>query len=357
MNIRCRALLIFFLSTVLVASTFSVAFARNKQINVCSWPDFFPEWLLTEFYQETGYTVVVTESSTSEAMRDWLKYSQFDLVTPSSDYVYDLVQEGLIQPLKTGRVANFGYLEPRLATVGVHSGQNYFLSIRWGLTGIAANKKLLRQLKIKPEEITSVKDLWRSEFKNKVSIVNNLTTVISLGLLSLGHDVNEIDPDKVNQAFERIVTLQPNLAVVQNIDTYDLLHDGQVAIAYAWTEAALGDLKHDDVVLIYPRENPVAWTDGVAVVSGADDLDAAYLLLNYIMRPEIGARMAAECGYAPSNTRSIPLLSKELRENKAVFPPKEIVERASFEEPLPDDMSRDLELRWDMVKNEHYKNK
>ena len=357
MKTQCRAVLIFVISTLLVVSAFSAAFARSKQINVCSWPDFFPEWLLTEFYKETGYMVVVTESSTNGAMRDWLKQAQFDLVTPSSDYVHQLVLDGLIQHLDISRITNHGFLEPRLASIGQDSGRNYFLPIKWGLTGIVVSKKALRELKVNPEEITSVKDLWRDEFKGKVSIINDLRTVVSLGLLSLGYDINDIEPDKTNQALERIVALQPNLAVVQNIDTYELLHSGQVAIAYAWTDSSIDDTNHDDIMLIYPKEKPVAWADGVSVVAKADNLDAVYLFLNYIMRPEVGARMVKESGYAPANTHAIPLLSKELRENRGIFPPQDIKDRASFEKPLPGDISRDLELRWDMVKNEQYKSK
>lgn len=354
MNRQYRVVFVFFIAIIFVSLTFSTALVRNKQINICSWPDFFPEWLLSEFHKETGYVVVVTEASTNSAMRDWLRQSPFDLVTPSSDYLHQLAADGLIRPLDTSRITDHAFLEPRFAAIAQDAGQNYFLPVNWGLTGIAMNKNLVRSLKVNPDEINSVNDLWRDEFKGKVSVINDLRTAISLGLSSLGYDINEPDPVKINQAFDRIVSLQPNIAVVQNIHTYELLHGGQIAIAYAWADAPLGDAAHEDIRLVYPKETPVAWVDGVSITAGAEDLDAVYAFLNYIMRPEVGARMSRESGYASANTRAVKLLPEELRQNKGIFPPQSARDRASLEKPLPDNIGKDLELRWDMVKNDQY---
>jgi spermidine/putrescine-binding protein len=67
-----------------------------------------------------------------------------------------------------------------------------------------------------------------------------------------------------------------------------------------------------DARWVAPEERPLSWVCGLAVTSAAENIDAAYALINWQASPEAQA-IRADGGYVVTNPKAIPLADPSAR--------------------------------------------
>jgi spermidine/putrescine transport system substrate-binding protein len=77
------------------------------------------------------------------------------------------------------------------------------------------------------------------------------------------------------------------------------------------TESMIRDGVHAQ--WIPPKEGVLSWVCGLGITSKAQNLDAAYKLINYYLTPEAQA-IAGEAGFVVMNPKAVPLMDPEFRE-------------------------------------------
>jgi spermidine/putrescine transport system substrate-binding protein len=61
--------------------------------------------------------------------------------------------------------------------------------------------------------------------------------------------------------------------------------------------------------------------DNLAIPKGAENVAAAHLFIDYLLRPDISKQISEEFPYTNPNLEARKLLSKEEQENPASYPP------------------------------------
>lgn len=56
----------------------------------------------------------------------------------------------------------------------------------------------------------------------------------------------------------------------------------------------------------------------------AKNKDEAYQFLNYLLRPEVIAHISDHVYYANANKEATPLVSADIRNNPAIYPPEDV---------------------------------
>ena len=64
---------------------------------------------------------------------------------------------------------------------------------------------------------------------------------------------------------------------------------------------------------VAPKEGVLSWVCGLAITSSAENLDAAYKLLNYYASPEAQA-ISGEQGFVAMTPKALPLIPPEFRQ-------------------------------------------
>ncbi|MEH2763340.1 spermidine/putrescine ABC transporter substrate-binding protein PotF, partial [Klebsiella pneumoniae] len=64
--------------------------------------------------------------------------------------------------------------------------------------------------------------------------------------------------------------------------------------------------------------------DVFAMPADAKNKDEAYQFLNYLMRPDVIAKISDQVFYANGNKASTPLVSETIRNNPAIYPPADV---------------------------------
>jgi spermidine/putrescine transport system substrate-binding protein len=83
-----------------------------------------------------------------------------------------------------------------------------------------------------------------------------------------------------------------------------------------------------------PKEGATVWIDNVCIPAKAANPDAAHAFINYLLEPEIGARVVNEASYASANLAAKKKVKPEIRDNPSVYPPDDVLKRCEFMEHL-----------------------
>ncbi len=304
--------------------------AESKVLYFYNWSEYLPESVLKQFTQETGIKVVYTTYDSNEALYAKIKLlagQGYDLVVPSSYYVQKMAKEGLLLKLDTSKLSNFKNLDPRHLNKPFDPGNQFSIPYLWGSTGIIVNSE-----QIDPTQITSWADLWKPEFKGKVLLLNDVRDVFYMALRVLGYSGNSVQAQEIQKAYEKLDQLMPNVRVF-NSDTPRVPYiSGEVQLGMIWNgEAYMAQQENKKFKYIYPKEGAILWMDNLAIPKKAKNVENAYKLIDFLLKPQIAKAICEEIGYASPNQEAVKLLDPAVRDNRTIYPSDHDLAGADFQ--------------------------
>lgn len=301
------------------ASQLALAAAKGAgEVVVYNWSDYIPEDLLRDFTRETGIKVVYSTYESNEAMiakLKLLKGKTYDVVCPSTYFIPQMVEAGLLHELDHSKLPNLALMDPRLTRQSFDPENKYSVPYMWGTYGLIYNKKYAKG------KIESWHDLLRPEFKDRVMLSDDPRDTIGMGLLATGSNPNSLEESEIKKAFGFLSKVRPNVRVFDVTASKRAMVNEEAYIGCIWNgDADLAIAENDDLEFVYPKEGVVMWADNFAITSGAANLENAHIFLNYIMRPDVALRCIEEYGYSTPNLEAIKMMDPELRGNVILNP-------------------------------------
>jgi spermidine/putrescine transport system substrate-binding protein len=306
-----------------------------KELNLYNWAEYLPKTVLDKFTQETGIKVNYATYDTNEVMYakvKTLKGEGYDLVVPSNYYVSRMIRENMLTKLDLSKLTSFKNLDPKLLNQPFDPNNQYSVPYTWGTTGIGFNTK-----HIKTGVITKWADLWDSKYKNSLLMLDDMREVMGMGLKVLGYASNDTNEEHIKQAYEKLLTLLPNVKMFYAESPKIMFLEGEVKSGMIWNgEAFIANRENKEIQYVYPNEGVTLWVDNLVIPQGAKHLENAYKFINFILRPEIGKIIAEEIGYASPNLEVLKLLPKQITENRIAYPSAEDLKNAQLQQDVGD---------------------
>ncbi|WP_319763716.1 extracellular solute-binding protein [Maridesulfovibrio sp.] len=312
------------------------AFAGSNELYLYIWSEYIPDEVVENFTKETGIKVHMSNYDSNEAMYAKIKLAGkgYDLIVPSSDYVSLMRRQGLLLPLDKSKLSNFSNLAPKFTNQAFDPDNKYSIPYMWGSTAIAVNTGMVGK-----DMVNSVTDLWKPELNGKLLLPNDTREAFAIALKLLGYSVNETDPARIEEAYQKLKLLIPSVRVFDSDSPKQALLAEEVAVGVVFNgEAFIANQENPDIKYIYPPEGYSLWIDSMCIPKGAKNIDEAHAFLNYLLRTDVSAKISAEMGYSTPNTKAVNLIPEEVRKNPIVYPPAEVVERGEFEDYLGESM-------------------
>lgn len=301
-----------------------INFCSAETLRVYNWPHYTPNSVLKQFTEETGIHVQLSTYENDEVM--WVKIKSlkgagYDVVFPSHDYVERMIASGYLEPLNKKRIPNFTLLNPELLNKNFDPNNRYSIPYMWGTTGLSYNKKY-----INPKHLSSWNDLWRSEYKNKLLMLDDVGENFAMALVSMGYSVADRNPEHIKQAYKKLKKLWPNILMFSNDNNITAYVDEDVIVGVNWNGVTYQAQRHNpDIQYVYPTEGASLWIDNMVILKKSKHKAAAYKFVNFLTRPDIAKIITEELGNSTPNLATLKLLPKEMRENPVLYPPKEIL--------------------------------
>lgn len=304
----------------------------GKVVNVYIWTNYLPKGVIDDFQRRTGISVNVDTYDSNEAVLEKLQsgVAGYDVVVPSDYMLKILIPQGLVRPLDRSRLPHFGNLDPRFLNQKFDPGNGHSIPYLWGTTGIGYDKRKVQG------PVDSWAALFDPQHAGRILMLDDPREAFGAALKLMGRSINERDPGVLRQAAERLKEQKRLVRTFNSSDFANLLAAGDVDLAQGWNGEIAEVVSHapDRLAYVVPKEGGTLWIDNLAIPTGARNVDAAYALLDYLMEPEVAAKIVNGVHYAGANRAALPLIEAKIRQNPAIYPPQEVLDRCELIEDL-----------------------
>ncbi|WP_105901517.1 extracellular solute-binding protein [Vibrio gangliei] len=319
-----------------LAATFTtgLAHAEDKELYFYNWSEYIPNDVLQDFTKETGIKVIYSTYESNESMYAKLKTQGkgYDLVVPSTYFVSKMRKEGMLMKLDKSKLSHFADLDPNYLNKPFDPGNDYSIPYIWGATGIGINTDMLDKSSIKKWD-----DLWDPKWVGQLMMMDDPRELFHIALTKLGYSGNTTDPDQIKEAYEELKKLMPNVLVFNSDFPANPYLAGETSLGMLWNGSAYMARKEGAPVhIIWPEKGAIFWMDSLAIPSGAKNTEAAYKMIDFLLRPENAAKIAMTIGYPTPVKTAYPLLPKDFAHDQDVFPPQKVLDSGEWQDDVGD---------------------
>jgi spermidine/putrescine transport system substrate-binding protein len=126
--------------------------------------------------------------------------------------------------------------------------------------------------------------------------------VLGAALLALGHSPNSRDAKEIAAAKDLVLAVKKNVAKFDSDDPATSLSQGETVMAQGWSGMfANGQRDDPDVAFVVPSEGAFQYVDNWSIPKGARDAALAHQFIDYLLRPEVAAKLVNGNLYASVN--------------------------------------------------------
>lgn len=337
--------------------------AEEKVLNVYNWSDYIAQDTIANFERETGIKVNYDVYDSNETLEAKLLAgsSGYDLVVPSSSFLATQIKAQLFRKLDRDKLPNWGNLDPeimrRLETAD--PGNQFSVPYLWGTTGLGYNVEKVKA-RLGDVEIDSWDILFKPELAQKLSdcgvaLLDSPTDVFDTARNYLGLDPTSESEEDLKKAEALLMGLRPYVKYFHSSQYIDDLANGEICVALGYSGdifQAIDDAAgKQQVAYVIPKEGAVIWFDLMAIPVDAPHPDNAHKFIDYILRPEVVAAISGAVFYANPNARATPLVSAEVREDPAIYPPEPVMKRLFAQRAHSQPFMRLQSRAWTRIKS------
>jgi len=335
-NINSKKLLAVVLAILVAVGSIGggiFAFARKSSepqqvLNVFNWSEYLPPSVIEKFEQTYNIKVNYSTFSSNEEMLAKIMAGggNYDVAVASDFMVEILAKQNLIQEIDKSKLTNLGNIDPQFMNLAFDPGNRYSVPYMW-LAGIIAYDSS----KVPEGAITSYADLWKPEFRNSLTVLDDERVIIGITLKKMGYSLNETDPAVLAKAKEELAKLQPNIRSYDSDSPKTSLISGESKAIFAWgAEASLARRETPNVRYVIPKEGLFLQQDNFVIPKDAKNKEAAELFINFIMDPEISAEISRYFPYGNPNKAAKAYIDPEILQDEAVYPPDAEVKKGEY---------------------------
>ena len=361
---RILAILIALL-TVSAALNAQTAAPPANTVRINNFANYIAPSVLTAFEAKTGMKVVYdTFDSIDTAQAQLLaKNSGYDIVVVSTNpYAAELIKASAIAKVDNLSLRNFGNLDGSFLEelANIDRRNSYLVPYLWGTTGIGINSKKAAVVFGASARLDSWSLLFDPAIAVKLSgcgitLLDDQVEVIAAALIYLKKSPSSVLPADMILVENLFKKIRPYIKTFTS-DYVDLLASGEVCMAMAYSGDAIQARTNADkakgVVISYvlPREGATRFLDVMVIPIDSKNPKGAHLFMDYILDPQVIAKISNEIGYANPNPSSLRFLTPAVRKDTGIYPPPEVARRLVDLKPVAAADAAIREALWQRIK-------
>jgi putrescine transport system substrate-binding protein len=338
---------------------------EEKVVHVYNWIDYVGPTTIADFEAKTGIRVVYDTYDANEVLETKMLTgrSGYDVVFPSAVPLARQVEAGAIGKLDKSRLPNLAHMDPfAMERIALNDpGNRHAIPYMWGTAGLGYNPE-----KVNKALGTGRLDSWGAIFDPAVAaklarcgiaMMDVPEDTFMAARIYLGLDANSEKPEDLAAAEALLKRVRPFIRYFNTSQLMNDLASGEVCVGFTWSGYAIqardrGAAAATPVKLAYaiPREGTFIWFDTVAIPADAPHPVNAHAFMNYLMEPEVIAKVSNHIGYANGNRGSLPFLDARVRDDPAVYPPADVLLELHPDTPESPGYKREASRAWTRIK-------
>ncbi|WP_163831730.1 extracellular solute-binding protein [Spartinivicinus ruber] len=355
------ALIILILSEVAVAKTF----------RILNWVAYIDKSVLNDFADRYNVDIEYDTFDDIDGFRQKFLVKNpgglYDIIFPPVDYIPALIERNVLYKLDNTQLPNIKNLSKTalLDLKKYDSTNSYVHPYLWGTVGLGVN---IQQVK-KALNVDTVPLSWdlvfNPEYATKlascgISYLDSEIEIFPLVLNYLGRHGDSQKRSDIVYASKYLRGLASGITYFDSESYMERLQEGEVCVAIGYSGDILQAIsqakkakKDFELQYILPEEGTSRWIDAVAIPSDTANLELAHAFLNYLMEPEVIAKITNYVWYANNVPASTSLVDKAVVNDQTIYP-TESVQAKLFSIPKYElRLQRSMIRYWTRVKCAH----
>jgi len=320
------------------ASMAAHAEKMGGELRIYNWIEYLPKDVLEDFKAQTGINVVYDVFDSPQTLEAKLLTGSagYDVAFPSSSQVPNLIGAKALQPLDRQQLPHWKQLDPAFMAQRqqLDPDNRYAVPYLWGSTLLGYNKAKVEAVLGKDVDMRDYDLLFKPENIAKLSqcgvaILDSPDEVVPIALHYLGLNPSSKNPDDYAKAEALLKTIRPYVRYFNSAKYPQDLANGDICIALGWSggmlaahNMALAADNGIDIRMALPRQGTLQWSDDMVIPKAAKNIKQAHAFIDYLLQPEVIARITNQIGYPNPNPASTPLINPELLTEKNLFVPE-----------------------------------
>ncbi|WP_047881789.1 polyamine ABC transporter substrate-binding protein [Pseudomonas sp. ARP3] len=354
------------LALSLMGAMAGAAQADDKVLHVYNWSDYIAPDTIANFEKESGIKVVYDVFDSNETLEAKLLAgkSGYDIVVPSNNFLAKQIKAGVYQELDKSKLSNYDNLNKSLLkAVSVSDPDNkHAFPYMWGSIGIGYNPEKVKaalgvdkidswDTLLKPENIAKLKSCG-------VSFLDSPTEMLPIALHYLGLPTDTQKKDDLKKAEELFLKIRPSIGYFHSSKYISDLANGNICVAVGYS----GDIQQAksraaeaggkvNVAYDIPKEGAGSFYDMVAIPKDAENVDAAYKFMNYLLKPEVMASITNSVRFPNGNEKATALVDKDITSDPGIYPSADVQAKLYAIADLPAATQREMTRSWTKIKS------
>ncbi|WP_263263199.1 polyamine ABC transporter substrate-binding protein [Pseudomonas sp. RIT-PI-S] len=326
--------------TGLLLSTASLAALAGPggELRIYNWIEYLPKDVLQDFEHRTGISVTydVFDSPQTLEARMLTGSSGYDIAFPSSSQIPHLIAAKAVMPLDRAQLPHWSNLDARFMQQheALDPGNAYAVPYLWGTTLIGYNQAKVTaalgpnvdmrdyDLLFKPENIAKLAQCG-------VAFLDSPDEILPIALNYLGLNPNSQREEDYAKAEALLKSIRPYIRYFNSSKFGQDLANGDICVAVGWSggmlaarNMALAANNGNDIRMALPRQGTLMWSDEMVIPKGATHLAQAHAFIDYLLEPEVIARVTNQIGYPNPNAGSAGKIDPALLQDQNLFVPE-----------------------------------
>jgi putrescine transport system substrate-binding protein len=335
-------------------------------VHIYNWSDYIGESTLADFEAASGIKPVYDVFDSNETLEGKLLagHTGYDVVVPSNHFLGKQIKAGAFQKLDKSQLSNYSNLDPVLLKRLEKNdpGNQYAVPYLWGTNGIGYNVDKIKAV-LGVDKIDSWAMVFEPENIKKLSkcgvaFLDSPDEMFPAVLNYMGLDPNTTDEKLYKQAEAKLLKVRPYVTYFHSSKYISDLANGNICVAVGYSgdifqAKARAEEAGKGIQLAYsiPKEGGNLWFDMLAIPADAPDAKQGLAFIDYLLKPEVIAKVSDYVGYANPNLKSGEFMDQDVRNDEAVYPPQAIQDKLYVNVELPPKVQRLMTRSWTKVKS------
>lgn len=325
------------------------AAAQEQVVRIYNWSDYIDPQVLADFTAKTGIKTVYDTYDSNEILETKLLAGKtgYDVVVPSGSFLGRQLKANIFLPLDRGKLPNWSNLDPSLLAQAAKydAGNAHSFVYMWGTTGIAYNVAKVRErlgdvpvdswsVLLDPANAAKLKDCG-------IYMLDSPEDIFANTLNYIGEDPDSKDVKVIQKAADTLAKVRPSIRKFHSSETINALANGDICIAVMYSgDAGIAKTRAEEsgngveINYVIPKEGALLWVDMMAIPKDAPHADNALAFMNYLMEPEVIAKVSNFVTYPSGNAKGMELVDDEVKSNPNLFPPEELRSKLFLVTPM-----------------------
>lgn len=176
--------------------------------------------------------------------------------------------------------------------------------------------------------------------------------VFAACLKRLACSINTGDQRRLQTARDLAIRQKPLLRAYLNEEVRDQVVAGDVLVAQMWAQVAQVAIDNStNLAFSFPAEGFALYADNAAILRESKHKDIALEFVNYLLDPNVAARVALEMRTATANRVARALLPEAQQNNSVLYPSSEVLQHGEWFKALPGPVQRLRDRYWTEIKS------